>query len=92
MMLAIYLTQPEIENDRRGLNTRAGILQAKKEGLYMGKAPRGYVNKVYEDGRRYITLDEPDASMMRWIFNCFQKKSAILRGDVELRNSTGLLS
>ena len=69
MMLAIYLTAPEIENDRRGLNTRAGIRQAKKEGRYMGKAPRGYINKAYEDGRRYITIDEPDASIMRWVFN-----------------------
>jgi site-specific DNA recombinase len=69
MMLAIYLTAPEIENDRRGLNTKAGIRQAKKEGRYMGKAPRGYVNKAYEDGRRYITFKEPEASIMRWAFN-----------------------
>lgn len=69
MMLAIYLTAPEIENDRRGLNTKAGIRQAKKEGRYMGKAPRGYINKAYEDGRRYITIHEPDASTMRWVFN-----------------------
>ncbi|RZL98867.1 MAG: recombinase family protein, partial [Pedobacter sp.] len=68
MMLAIYLTAPEIENDRRGLNTKAGIRQAKKEGRYMGKAPRGYINKAYEDGRRYITIHEPDASTMRWVF------------------------
>lgn len=69
MMLAIYLTAPEIENDRRGLNTRAGIRQAKKEGRYTGKAPRGYINKAYEDGRRYISIHEPDASTMRWVFN-----------------------
>lgn len=41
MMLAIYLTAPEIENDRRGLNTKAGIRQAKKEGRYMGKSTQG---------------------------------------------------
>lgn len=68
MMLAIYLTAPEIENDRRGLNTFFGIRQAKKEGRWMGKAPRGYVNKAYEDGRRYIAVKEPEASIMRWAF------------------------
>jgi len=31
MMLAVYLTTPEIENDRRGLNTKAGIRQQRKK-------------------------------------------------------------
>ena len=68
MMLAVYLTTPEIENDRRGLNTKAGIRQAKKEGRYTNKAPIGYINRIREDGRRYITFKEPEASIMRWAF------------------------
>jgi site-specific DNA recombinase len=68
MMLAIYLTTPEIENDRRGLNTKAGIRQAKKEGRWTGKAPIGYINKTAETGRRYIALKEPAATIMRWAF------------------------
>jgi len=68
MMLAVYLTTPEIENDRRGLNTKAGIRQAKKEGRYTNKAPLGYINRIREDGRRYIALKEPEASVMRWAF------------------------
>jgi site-specific DNA recombinase len=32
MMLAIYLTAPEIENDRRALNTFYGLRRARKEG------------------------------------------------------------
>jgi site-specific DNA recombinase len=68
MMLAIYLTTPEIENDRRGLNTFFGIRQAKKEGRWMGKAPLGYTNKAKEDGRRYIAVKEPEASIMKWVF------------------------
>ncbi|MCX2476045.1 recombinase family protein [Pedobacter sp. MC2016-05] len=69
MMLAIYLTAPEIENDRRGLNTKAGIRQAKKEGRYMGKAPRGYINETSKTGKKFITIKEPEASIMRWVFN-----------------------
>ena len=68
MMLAIYLTAPEVENDRRGLNTKVGIRQAKKEGRYTGKAPLGYVNRSYSDGRKYITTKEPDASVIKWVF------------------------
>jgi len=68
MMLAVYLTTPEIENDRRGMNTKAGIRQAKKEGRWTGKAPVGYINKTAETGKRYITLKEPGATIMRWVF------------------------
>jgi len=68
MMLAIYLTAPEIENDRRGLNTKAGIRQARKEGRHTGKAVRGYINKTAENGRKYIAINEPDATYMRWAF------------------------
>jgi site-specific DNA recombinase len=69
MMLAVYLTTPEIENDRRGLNTKIGIRQAKKEGRWMGMAPLGYANKAYENGRRYIAVQEPEATIMKWVFD-----------------------
>jgi len=67
-MLAVYLTAPEIENDRRGLNTFYGIRQAKKEGRWMEFAPIGYKNKTHENGKKYIDIDEPNASFMRWAF------------------------
>ena len=35
MMLAIYLAAPEVENDRRALNTFYGMRRAKKEGRVM---------------------------------------------------------
>jgi site-specific DNA recombinase len=59
MMLAIYLTAPEIENDRRSLNVFYGMRRARKEGRWMSSAPIGYVNKTTEDGRKYIALKEP---------------------------------
>ncbi|WP_425567364.1 recombinase family protein [Pedobacter ginsengiterrae] len=42
--------------------------RAKKEGRFMGIAPKGYVNKITEDGRKYIALYEPEAKIMRWAF------------------------
>ena len=69
MMLAFYLAAPEVENDRRALNTLHGMRRAKKEGRWMGIAPVGYINKITEDGRKYIAAKEPEASHMKWIFN-----------------------
>ncbi|WP_421941052.1 recombinase family protein [Pedobacter sp.] len=63
MMLAFYLAAPEVENDRRALNTFHGMRRARKEGQWMGPAPIGYANKVTEDGRKYICPVEPQASI-----------------------------
>ncbi|WP_081478725.1 recombinase family protein [Flavobacterium frigoris] len=68
MMLAFYLAAPEVENDRRALNTFHGMRRAKKEGRYMGIAPFGYANKSKEDGQKYICQKDPEASIMRWAF------------------------
>jgi site-specific DNA recombinase len=68
MMLAFYLAAPEVENDRRALNVFFGMRRAKKEGRYMGTAPMGYINKTNENNEKYITLKEPDASIMKWAF------------------------
>jgi site-specific DNA recombinase len=57
IMLAVYLASPEVENDRRALNTFNGMRRAKKEGRWMGSAPTGYLNKISEDGRKYISID-----------------------------------
>ena len=68
LMLAIYLAQPEVENDRRALNTFFGMRRARKEGRWMGQAVIGYTNKITEDGKKYICPKEPDAAIMRWVF------------------------
>lgn len=68
MMLAIYLTAPEIENDRRALNVFYGMRRAKKEGRWMSTAPIGYANKTRENGTKYIAPKEPEASILKWVF------------------------
>lgn len=68
MMLAIYLAAPEVENDRRALNTFYGMRRAKKEGRVLGNAPFGYINRSREDGSKYIAIKEPEASTMRMAF------------------------
>ncbi|MEO0038515.1 MAG: hypothetical protein RIQ59_1726, partial [Bacteroidota bacterium] len=44
LMLAVYLSMPEVENQRRSLNVTAGMRRAFKEGRYVGSAPKGYDN------------------------------------------------
>ena len=68
MMLAIYLTAPEIENDRRALNTFYGMRRARKEGRWMSQAPIGYMNRHDELGKKYIAVDEEQANIMKWAF------------------------
>ncbi len=43
LMLAFYITSPQVENERRGLNIRSGIRRANREGRYTSTAPIGYV-------------------------------------------------
>src|SRR6202012_3867006 len=69
MMLAIYLTAPEIENDRRALNTFYGLRRARKEGRWTSLAPVGYINRTAPDGKKYIEPDDKQAQLMTWAFN-----------------------
>lgn len=69
MMLAIYLAAPEVENDRRSLNVFYEMRKARKEGRWMGSAPKGYVNRISPDGRKQIAPQKPEADIMQWVFN-----------------------
>ena len=73
MMLAIYLTAPEIENDRRALNTFYGLRRARKEGRWVSHAPLGYINRHDVTGKKFIAIDPPQADIMRWAFKEISK-------------------
>ena len=67
MMLAFYLAAPEVENDRRALNTFYGIRRARKEGRYLTTGPYGYVNRP-ENGKKTVVPVEPKAGLIKWAF------------------------
>ncbi|MEJ7780846.1 MAG: recombinase family protein [Daejeonella sp.] len=69
MMLAIYLTAPEIENDRRALNTFYGMRRARKEGRWTSLAPIGYINRSNPEGKKYIAPNDLQARIMKWAFH-----------------------
>lgn len=67
MMLAFYLAAPEVENDRRSMNTINGMRRAMKEGRWMNKAPIGYKNSRDERGGSII-IPSKDAGLVREAF------------------------
>lgn len=68
LMLAIYLSTPEVENDRRALNVLHGMRRARKEGRWMASAPVGYKNSITEGGKKLIIPKEPEASILKFSF------------------------
>lgn len=69
IMLAFYLTAPEVENDRRALNVKTGMRRALKEGRFMGKAPVGYINRQM-DKKKWI---EPHPEKAQHVIYCFEE-------------------
>ena len=90
MMLAFYLAAPEVENDRRALNVLNGMRRARKEGRWMGPAPYGYENKITETGRKYIAPYEPEAAIIRWVYETIASGQQSVYGVWEAARSKGL--
>ena len=67
IMLAFYLAAPEVENDRRSLNTISGMRRAMKEGRYITVAPKGYCNTRDENNKPLIAPGK-DAALVKWAF------------------------
>ncbi len=58
IMLAIYVATPEVENDRRSMNTTRGMRRAKKSGRWVATAPIGYKNSRDENNKPIIIHDK----------------------------------
>ena len=83
VMLAIYLTAPEVDNDRRALNIFHGIRRGKKEGRWLGACPRGYKNTRNENNRPVITPE--GGTQERLVVQAFKEFSTGLYTIEELR-------
>ena len=67
MTLAVYLTAPEIENDRRSLNTTQGMRRAMREGRWVSGAPVGYRN-TRDDKNKPIIVPSDQAPFVQQAF------------------------
>lgn len=68
IMLAIYLAQPEVDNDRRSLNTISGMRRSRKEGRWAGTAPYGYRFEQDLSKKPMLVINEPKATYVRNAF------------------------
>lgn len=59
---------PEVDNKRRGLNTKRGLRQGLKEGRWMWKAPIGYLNDTVS---KIIIPNKETAPLVRWAFETY---------------------
>ncbi|MBO9564436.1 MAG: recombinase family protein [Niastella sp.] len=68
VMMAMFLSIPEAENDRRGLEVKKGMRKAQEEGRWMGKAPLGYHNIFSPKGAKMIVPKEPECKVIAKLF------------------------
>jgi site-specific DNA recombinase len=61
LMLSFYLTAPEVENDRRAMNTTNGMRRAKLEGRWVAGAPFGYKFSRDETNKPLLVKNEKAA-------------------------------
>jgi len=71
VMLAVYLSIPEAENNRRGRNASDGMRRARKMGRWPGRAPMGYINQSTQEGRKIMKPKQPQADLIKWAFEQF---------------------
>ncbi len=89
IMLALYLTAPEVENDRRSLNTIAGMRRALKDGRWMGHAPMGYANKR-DDFNKPCLIPNVSAPLVKYAFEQLATGQYNIESARKLVNRSGL--
>ena len=67
IVLAVYLSLPEVDNDIRADRAVKGHRGAKKAGRWTGMAPVGYKNSRDEENRALIVPNDK-APLIRWVF------------------------
>ena len=72
LMLAVYLSIPEVENHRRSLNVISGMRRAFKEGRYVVSPPKGY--DMGRDGlNKPILVPNKEAKFIKQTFELLGK-------------------
>ena len=67
----LNMVLPQVENERRGLNTKRGMRQAQREGRWTGTAPNGY--KWYRENDKSLLTPNVKAKLVRLAFEEFAK-------------------
>jgi len=73
IMLAVYLSIPEVENQRRSLNVISGMRRAFKEGRYVASPPKGY-DMGRDNTNKPILKPNKDANYIQEAFELIASK------------------
>lgn len=90
VLLVLYLTIPEVENDKNSIRTTECSRKARMMGCWTGTSPRGYKNFRSEVDKRSTLTPSKDAPL---IVEAFEKMASGLCSADEVRrymNSKGL--
>ena len=68
-MLAIYLANPDVDNQRRSIKIRGGIRQALKQGRWPRKGVFGYKTERDQFGKSILVRDPEKANLITYIFD-----------------------
>jgi len=64
--------------------------RARKEGRWMGTAPTGYINRITQEGKKYIMPKPKEAALMKWVFEELAKGVLVTEQILKLANEKGL--
>ena len=67
VLLSMYLTLPEVENDKNSKRTKDGMYRAQIEGCWTACAPKGYVN-FRDENKKSSLRPSKDASLIKEAF------------------------
>lgn len=68
ILLSLYLSIPEVENDKISMRTAEGSWRARNEGCWTAQAPKGYQN--FRDGKKSTLRPHPnEAPLMKEAFS-----------------------
>ena len=72
LMMAVYLSIPEVENQRRSQNVIAGMRRALKEGRYVGAPSKGY-NVGRDTAKKPILVPNKEAVFVQEAFEMYSE-------------------
>ncbi len=82
IILAVYLSVPEVENDKISLRTIDGLRRARKEGVWTASPPFGYVRHWTNDDKASLKPHPKKAPLVQLAFKLY---SSGMHGIEELR-------
>lgn len=89
IMLAIYVTTPEVENDRRSMNVTRGMRKAQKTGRWVNNAPLGYKNSR-DDNNKPVIIPDHNATFIKSAFEELLNENARIEEVRRKLNKTGM--